>query len=99
MTVFLHLFVRSVIQKVTIVTLNTIFNVVVGVTHRELNFHLFKAIVLSTFTYGIKIWGGNLNYSHWKVFEKGMKIHMMYIIKVCLRKPTIFCWPNLENSD
>ena len=44
--------------------------------------HLFKALVLPTFTYGIEIWGGNLKNSHWKVFEKGMKMYMMSHIKV-----------------
>ena len=36
----------------------------------------------STFTYGAGIWGGNLKKSHWKVFEKGMKMHMMSRVKV-----------------
>ena len=43
----------------------------------ELKSHLLKALVLLTFTYG----GGDLN-SHWKVFEKGMKIHVMSRVKV-----------------
>ena len=47
----------------------------------ELNY-LFKTLVLPTFTYGIKIWEGNLKTYHWKVCEKGMKIHMMFHIKV-----------------
>ena len=33
---------------------------VVGVTCWKLKSHLLKALVLPTFTYGIKIWGGNL---------------------------------------
>ena len=41
-----------------------------------------QALVLPTFTYGTKIGGGNLNNSHWKVFEKGMKMHMMSHVKV-----------------
>ena len=44
--------------------------------------HLFKALVLSTITYGTEIWVGD---SHWKVCEKGMKIHMMSHIKCVLR--------------
>ena len=34
--------------------------VVVGVTCWELKSHLFKALVLPTFTYDIELWGGNL---------------------------------------
>ena len=56
---------------------------IVGVTCWELKSHLFKALVLPTFTYGTEIWGGDLKNSHWKVFEKGMKIHMMSHVKVC----------------
>ena len=37
-----------------------------------------QALVIPTFTYGTEIWGGNLNNSHSKVFEKGMKMHMMF---------------------
>ena len=51
--------------------------VVVGVTCWELKSHLFKGLVLPTFTYGTKIWDGDLKYSHWKVFEKGMKMDMV----------------------
>ena len=47
---------------------------VVGVTCWELKSHLFKALVLPTFTYGTKIWGGDF---HCKVSEKGMQMHMM----------------------
>jgi hypothetical protein len=56
---------------------------VVNATCWELKSQLFKALVLPTFTYGIEIWGGNLKNSHWKVFEKGMKMYMMSHIKVC----------------
>ena len=52
---------------------------VVGVTCWELNSHLFKALVLQTFTNGTEIWGGDFSS---KIFEKGMKIHMMSHIKV-----------------
>ena len=45
--------------------------------------HLFKAMVLPTFTYGTEIREGNLRNSHWTVFEKGMKMHMMSHVKVC----------------
>ncbi len=41
--------------------------------------HLFKALVLPTFTYGIKIWEGNFENSHWKIFEK---MHIMSHVKV-----------------
>ena len=57
--------------------------VVVEVTCWELKSHVSKALVLPTFTYGTEIWEGDLKSSHWKVFEKGMKIHMMSHIKVC----------------
>jgi hypothetical protein len=33
--------------------------------------------------YGAEIWGGEVKNSHWKVFEKGMKMHMMSHVKVC----------------
>jgi hypothetical protein len=52
---------------------------VIEVTCWELKFHLFKALVLQTFTNGIEIWGGNFSS---KIFEKGMKIHMMSHIKM-----------------
>ena len=55
---------------------------VVGVTCWELKCHLFKALVLPTFTYGTKIWGGSLKYSHWILSKKVMKMHMMSHIKV-----------------
>ena len=38
----------------------------------ELKSHLFKALVLPTFTYGIEIWGGNRKNSYWRVIKKGM---------------------------
>ena len=57
--------------------------VLVGVTCWGLRFHVFKALVLPTFTYGIGIWGANLESSRWKVFEKGIKMHMMSHVKVC----------------
>ena len=38
--------------------------------------------MLPTFTYGTTIWGGDLKNSHWKVFKKGKKIHMMSHVKV-----------------
>ena len=37
---------------------------IVGVTSWKLKSHLFKALVLSTFTYGTKIWEGDLKKSH-----------------------------------
>ena len=54
----------------------------IGVTCWEFKPHLFKALVLSSFTYGIQVWGGNLKISQWKVFEKGIKIHVMSHLKV-----------------
>ena len=64
---------------------------VVGLTCWELKSHLFKALVFPTFMYGTKIWGGDLQNSHWKVFEKGTKMHMiMSHVKVCSRLPIIF---------
>ena len=63
--------------------MRTLSKEVVGsVTYLELKSHLFKVLVLPTFTYDTKIWGGNLKNSHWKVFEEGMKMHMMSHIKV-----------------
>ena len=57
---------------------------IIKVTCWELKSHPFKALVLPTFTYGTKIWGGggDLETSHWKVFEKGMKMHIMSYVKV-----------------
>ena len=54
---------------------------VVGVTCWELKPHLLKALVLPTCTYVIEIWGGDSKNFHWKVFEKGMKIHILSHIK------------------
>ena len=51
------------------------------VTCWEPEYHLSKALVLPTTTYGIKIWGGDLKDSHWKVSEKGMKTHMESHVK------------------
>ena len=55
---------------------------IVGDTCWELKSNLFKALVLPLFTYSIEIWGGDLKNSHWKVFEKGMNMHMMSHVKV-----------------
>ena len=49
----------------------------------ELMSHVRKALVLPISTYGIEIWKGDLKYSQWKVFEKGMKMHMISHVKVC----------------
>ena len=54
---------------------------VFGVTCWELKSHLFKALVRPTFTYCNKIWGSDSKNSHWKVFEKAMKMHMMPHVK------------------
>ena len=56
--------------------------VVVGIACWELKSHVFKALVLPTFTYGIEIWGGDLENSNWRIFEKRVKTHMMSHIKV-----------------
>jgi len=55
---------------------------IVGDVCWEFKSHLFKALVLPTFTYRTKIWGGDLEKSHLKVFEEGMKMHVMSHIKV-----------------
>ena len=55
---------------------------VVVVTCWKLKFHLFKVLVLPTYTYGIEIWGDDLKNSRWEVSKKGMKIHMMSHVKV-----------------
>ena len=54
---------------------------IVGITCWEPKSHLFKALVLPTFTYDIEIWGSDLK-NPWKVFKKGMKMHMMSHVKV-----------------
>ena len=39
--------------------------------------------MLPTFMYGMEFGGGgDLKNCHWKVFEKGMKMHMRYDVKV-----------------
>jgi hypothetical protein len=50
---------------------------IVGVKCWQLKSHLFKALVLPTFTYDTKIQEANLKNSHKKIFEKGMEIHTM----------------------
>ena len=55
---------------------------VVGITCCELKSHLFKALVLPTFMYGTENWGGDLENSHWKVLEKGLKMRMISRVKV-----------------
>ena len=70
MLVTLHHGVQLVLEqhKLELVTLNTIFSVVVGfpvgVTFWKLKSHIFKALVLPTFTYGIENWGNDLKNSH-----------------------------------
>jgi hypothetical protein len=49
---------------------------IVGVPCWELTSHLFKALILPTFTYGPKIWGVDFEISHWKVYEKSVKINV-----------------------
>ena len=41
-----------------------VFLYIIGSQYLKAN--LFKTLVLLTFIYGTKIWGGNLRYSHWK---------------------------------
>ena len=72
---------RTASMKVLMDTLRK--EAVIGVTCWELKFHLFKALVLPTFIYGNGIQGDDLKNFHWKVFKKGMKMHMMSRIKVC----------------
>ena len=67
-------------MKALVRTLGT--EAVVGVTCWELESHLFKALMPPTFMYGTRIWGGDLENSQWKVFEKGVKMHMMSYVKV-----------------
>jgi hypothetical protein len=43
---------------------------IVGVTWWVLKSHLFKALMLPTFTYDTNIWGGDTKSSNWKVFER-----------------------------
>ena len=71
---------------------------VVGVSCWELEFRIFKTLVITTFIYGTKIWEGGLKKCHWKVLKKDLKIHMMYDVKVCSLTSyhTIFYWPNSE---
>lgn len=57
--------------------------IIVGVTYWELESHIFKVLVLPTFIYSNDIWEGDLTNSHWKVFEKYMKIRKMFHVKVC----------------
>ena len=52
--------------------------------------------MLSTFIYGAKIWGADLKTFQWKVFEKGMKMHMISHVKVRCLITIIFCWPILS---
>ena len=71
---------------------------IVGYTCQELKSHLFKALVFVTSTYGTEIWGGDFKNSHWKDFEKNMKIHIMSHVKV--HSLTTYCnlFTNLEDS-
>ena len=54
-----------------------------GATCWVLKSHLFKALVLPTFTYGIIMWECDLKNSHWKAFEKGTKMQMISHVKLC----------------
>jgi hypothetical protein len=54
---------------------------VVRITFQEFKSHLFKALMLLTFTYVAKIWEANLK-NPLEGFENGMKIHMMSHVRV-----------------
>ena len=43
---------------------------IVEATCWELKFHLFKALVLPTFTYGIEFWGGDLKKLHGRLLRR-----------------------------
>jgi hypothetical protein len=78
-----HLVKRQVIASMKALMGTSRREVVVGVTCWELKSHISKASMLPTFTYDTKIWGGDFINFHWKVFEKGMKMHMMSRVTVC----------------
>ena len=65
---------------------------IVKVACWELKSHIFKALVLPTFTYGTEIWGSDLKNSHYKVSEKGMKMHVMSHNKVRSSTTYIISW-------
>jgi len=52
----------------------------------------------STFIYCTKIWGVDLKNSHWKVFVKGKKMHMMFHVIVCCSTTIIFCGLDLDGT-
>ena len=54
----------------------------VKVPYWKLKSHLFKVLVLGTFTYGTKLWRGDLKNSYWKIFKKVMQINMMSHVKI-----------------
>ena len=55
---------------------------VVEITCWKLKSHPFNALVVPTFMCGTKIKGTDFKNSHWKVFEKGMKMQMISHVKV-----------------
>ena len=65
----------------------------IGVTCWECKSHLFRALVLPTFPYGTELWGGNLKNRHWKVFKKGMKMHVSLMLKCVLQLLIVSYWP------
>jgi hypothetical protein len=50
----------------------------------------------SNFGIWCKTWGIDLEKSHLKVSENGMRIHMMTHVKCAPQHPTIYCWLNKE---
>ena len=64
-----------------------------GVTCWELKSHLFKAMMLPTFTYGTKIWGRQLG----RFSRRAWGCIWCPTSKCILRLLIIFCKPNLEN--
>jgi hypothetical protein len=71
---------RIACMKVVMCTLRK--ETVVGFTGWELEIPSIEDFGAPTFTYGIEIWGDDLENSHWKVFEKAMQKHMMSHVKV-----------------
>ena len=61
----------------------------------ELKSHLFKAFSASYFHVWHQILGTKLENSHWKVFEKRMKMHMISHIKVHFSTTYHILLPNL----
>ena len=70
MVMLSHQVKGDVVQSINILVATLRKGAIVGVTCWEFKSHLFKALVLPTFTHGTEIWGGDLKNSLGRILGK-----------------------------